>query len=162
MVTHPAAVRLFTLLTFFFSTRISMVKRSTLSTRATWQNTIQTRHCCSVKYVCIQRYLHGRQRLVKRPSPSIMYFARSRRISAIDHHAGDLQDLYDLDHVIGWDPYDLHDPARDSWVGSVHCRSCAIYHNERQIQDLVDLDRDLSDHCEMLCTICGIQVRTRV
>ena len=29
----------------------------------------------------------------------------------------DLYDLYDLAHVAAWEPYNLHDLARVSWVG---------------------------------------------
>lgn len=31
-----------------------------------------------------------------------------------------INDLYGLDHVDGWEPYDLRDLAHASWVGSVH------------------------------------------
>ena len=30
-----------------------------------------------------------------------------------------IHDLYDLAHVAGWEPYNLHDLAHLSWVGSV-------------------------------------------
>ena len=39
--------------------------------------------------------------------------------------------LYDLAHAAGWDPYNLHDLAHASCVGSVLCRSCTTPHNGR-------------------------------
>ena len=35
------------------------------------------------------------------------------------HDLHDLYDLYELAHVAGWEPYNLHDLANISWVGSV-------------------------------------------
>ena len=50
--------------------------------------------------------------------------------------------LYCLAHVVGWEPYNLHDQAHVPWVGSVLYRSCTII---TAGQDLDDLDHDLSD-----------------
>ena len=53
----------------------------------------------------------------------------------------DLYDLYDLAHVVGWEPYNLHDLGHVSWVGSVLNRSCTTSHNGRLgygPDDLVD------------------------
>ena len=42
-----------------------------------------------------------------------------------------IHDLYDLAHVAGWEPFNLHDLAHVSWVGSVSHRSCTTSHNGR-------------------------------
>ena len=57
----------------------------------------------------------------------------------------DLYDLYDLaHHVVGREPYNLHDLGHVSWVGSVLHRSCTTSRNGR-LGSIDDLDRDLSD-----------------
>ena len=43
------------------------------------------------------------------------------------HDLIDLYDLYDLAHAAGWEPYNLHDLGRASWVGSVQSRSCTSH-----------------------------------
>ena len=42
-----------------------------------------------------------------------------------------IPDLCDLAHVARWRPYNLHDLAHASWVGSVPYRSCTTSHNGR-------------------------------
>ena len=60
------------------------------------------------------------------------------------------EDLYGLAHVIGWEPYDLHDLMHVSWVGSVLfiCRSCAASHSGRYMIYVI----------YMICMICMIYI----
>ena len=44
----------------------------------------------------------------------------------------DLYDLYDLSAAVaGCEPYDLHDLAHVSWVGSIPCTDHVLSHNGR-------------------------------
>ena len=50
---------------------------------------------------------------------------------------------YDLAHVAGWEPHNLHDLGHVSGVGSVPHTSCTASRNGRLGQDdLDDTDRD--------------------
>ena len=49
-----------------------------------------------------------------------------------------LYDLYDLAEIAGWDPYNLHDLAQASCVGSVLCRY-------RTTPDLISAGGELDD-----------------
>ena len=55
-------------------------------------------------------------------------------------------DLYDLAHIAGWEPDNLHDLEQVSNVGSVLFRSCTTAHNGRLGSTMVDyLDHHPSD-----------------
>ena len=56
-----------------------------------------------------------------------------------------LYDLYDLAHVAGWEPHNLHALLNGHvyWVGSVLYRSCTTCHDGR-IGSVDGVDRDLS------------------
>ena len=57
-----------------------------------------------------------------------------------------IPDLYDLAHVAGWEPCNLHDLGQVSWVGSVLICTVQILQNlsQRQVRNVDDLDHDLS------------------
>ena len=54
--------------------------------------------------------------------------------------------MWDLAHVAGWEPCNLHGLAHVSWVGSVlPYRSCKASHKGRLGSAVDDLDHDLSE-----------------
>ena len=53
--------------------------------------------------------------------------------------------LCDLAHVAGWEPYNLHDLARVSWVGLVHYTDAAQQALTTAGEELDDIDHGLSD-----------------
>ena len=61
-----------------------------------------------------------------------------------------LYDLYDLAHVAGWDPYNLHDllTAHVSWAESVLLSADPPQPLTTAGEELDDLDYDLSDLSE--------------
>ena len=63
--------------------------------------------------------------------------------------------LCDLAHVAGWEPYNLHDLARVSWVGLVHYTDAAQQALTTAGEELDDIDHELSDLSDL--SVRGVQ-----
>ena len=60
-------------------------------------------------------------------------------IHDVDVQGRYMHDVYDLAHVAGWEPYNLHDLGHVSWVGRGRHRSCTASHYGRlDLHDVVD------------------------
>ena len=92
--------------------------RQTLSSADGWQGTEPLQHKYILKYI----YISHIGRMI-----CVIYFHFMIQVS----QGRQIPDLQHLAHVAGWEPYNLHDLARVSWVGSVPYRSCTASHNGR-------------------------------
>ena len=60
-------------------------------------------------------------------------------IHDVDVQGRYMHDVYDLAHVAGWEPYNLHDLGHVSRVGPVLYRSCATS-SQRQVKNYSTAD----------------------